>query len=43
MLSITAVGNLASDPVTREVGSLEVTNFTLLTSFVDKEGEVGDL
>ena len=39
MLSITAVGNLASDPVTREVGSLEVTNFTLLVNKRRKDEE----
>ena len=39
MLSLTAVGNLAADPETREVGSLEVTNFTVLVNKRRKDEE----
>lgn len=39
MLQITAVGNLAADPETREIGKLEVTNFTVLVNKKRKDEE----
>ena len=39
MLQITAVGNLAADPISREVGDLLVTNFTILVNKKRKDEE----
>jgi len=39
MLSITAVGNICYDPENREVGALEVTNFTILVNKKRKDEE----
>jgi len=39
MLQVTAVGNLAADPISREVGDLLVTNFTILVNKKRKDEE----
>jgi single stranded DNA-binding protein len=39
MLSITAVGNVCYDPETRQVGNLDVCNFTILVNKKRKDEE----